>query len=131
MKALEYYLNKYNCAESVFKSHEKKIDSSIATPFGGGIGKTNQICGALTGGLMVLGIKHGRKTNSESQEKAQQVSKKLIEEFTEEFRATTCDDLTGCDLSSEEGQEKFKLPERKEKCKSFVEFVDKYVGENS
>jgi len=131
MKAIDYYLDKYNCAESVFKSHEKDIDSSIATPFGGGVGKTNQICGALAGGLMVLGIKYGRKTNQEPQQKAQYISAKLVTEFSDKFGNTTCNNLTDCDLSTKHGKEKFKLPERREKCKSFVEFVDKFIEENS
>lgn len=130
MKALEYFENKYNCAESVLKANTHKIDTSIATPFGGGIAHTNHICGAITGGLLVIGINTGRKNNLESQETSQNLSKKLIDEFTNEFHATRCDDLTGCDSFTEEGKCKFKLPERRQKCNQFVDFVDKYLKEN-
>lgn len=130
MKALDYYSNKYNCAESVFKSHEESIDCSVATPFGGGVAHTNQLCGALAGGLLVIGLKLGRKTNLESQENAQSMSKKLMEEFEAKFNATSCDDLTGCDSNTEKGKEKFKLPERRKKCMEFVEFVDKFIEDN-
>lgn len=131
MKAIKYFDEKYNCAESVLKSNIDEVNTSIATPFGGGIANTNHICGAITGGLMVLGIKYGRNNNIDSQDHVKKLSKELIIKFQKKFNNTICNSLTLCDLFTQEGKEKFKLPERREKCRQFVDFVDDFISENT
>ena len=37
----------------------------IATPFGGGIGGRGEVCGAVTGAVMAIGLKHGREEPSQ------------------------------------------------------------------
>jgi C_GCAxxG_C_C family probable redox protein len=46
---------------------KSELIPKIATAFGGGIGRCGSLCGALTGGVMAIGIKHG--TNEPSPEK--------------------------------------------------------------
>lgn len=56
----------FNCCESVllgaseFLGVTSELIPKIATGFGGGIGHTGRICGAVTGAVMALGIKYGR-----------------------------------------------------------------------
>ena len=130
MSAKDYFELKYNCAESILKDNIKDANIAIATPFGGGIARTNHICGAITGGLLVIGLKEGRTNNSESQDGAQQLAGFLIEEFRDKFNETKCDCLTGCDLQTDEGKIKFEIPERRKKCSEYVEFVDNFIKEN-
>ncbi|MCP3926923.1 MAG: hypothetical protein GY714_30565 [Desulfobacterales bacterium] len=57
-----------NCAESVFKAILDNLEHdfpeetvALATGFGGGFGLTGNNCGALAGGIMAIGLIHGRK----------------------------------------------------------------------
>ena len=63
---------KLNCAESVLRGvcYAQGIDlpdiaKRMATPFGGGVGRSEDICGALTGGVMAIGVCLGRTTPEE------------------------------------------------------------------
>ena len=66
-KAITYFQSGYNCAQSVLLTLSEYIDPDsknelipkIATGFGGGIGGCGSVCGALTGGVMAVGIKYG------------------------------------------------------------------------
>src|SRR5512138_1672998 len=65
-KVTSKFASGYNCAQSVFFAflEDLEIDPDtalkIASGFGGGIGRRGEVCGAVTGGIMALGAKHGR-----------------------------------------------------------------------
>ena len=49
---------------------ESAPPTRLATPFGGGIGSTHQdLCGAISGGVMVIGALHGRERPDQAREK--------------------------------------------------------------
>jgi len=58
MKAKEYYLQGFNCAEAVTKSRNcpKEVVEAVSN-YGGGIANRGEICGALLGALATLGKK--------------------------------------------------------------------------
>ncbi|MCE5329832.1 C-GCAxxG-C-C family protein [bacterium] len=122
----------FNCAESVLLAiaKELKIRSAsvpkVATGFGAGVGKHGDICGALSGAVMAMGIVEGR-TNPKDQESKTKIYAKtaiLMEEFKKEFGYITCRDLTGCDLLTKEGQDKFSDHKIHEQiCTGFVAFA--------
>ena len=64
--AAKKFLEGYNCAQSVFYSFcddlifDKNIALKMACGFGGGMGRKEEVCGAVTGGIIVLGAKYGR-----------------------------------------------------------------------
>jgi len=88
----------FNCAESVLRGVAEALglpasDSLImaATPFGGGIGRAGAVCGALSGGAMVLGLAHGRTTpNAEQKEIAYGHALRLWQRFVEETGSESC-----------------------------------------
>ena len=103
------FQNGFNCAQSVFASLAKKtklnseIALKIATPFGGGVSHTGNICGAVTGALMGLGAHFGNDIpDREIKYKNYAVGKKFIDSFNEEFGNISCPLLLGLDLSNEE-----------------------------
>ena len=55
----------YNCAQSVIGAFHGELgidfDTSVklASSFGGGMGRLREVCGALTGLFMVVGLKNG------------------------------------------------------------------------
>jgi len=76
---------------------------SVATGFGGGIGKQGEVCGALTGSVMVIGLLNGRKDANDRD--AKQTSYALTSEFIRRFQvengALCCRDLLQLDIDTE------------------------------
>ncbi|MGB9777801.1 MAG: C-GCAxxG-C-C family protein [Candidatus Bathyarchaeales archaeon] len=128
-KAVKLFLEGYNCAQSVlltmfeFWNRENELIPKIATAFGGGIGRCGSICGALTGGVMALGIKYGTNEPSlEKRLKAYEQARKFYKEFERRHGSVFCRELIGYDLSNPKGLEEAN------KAKVFEEKCAKIVG---
>ena len=128
-KAAAYFNQDYNCAQSVLLTMQEfygipKTDliPKIATAFGGGIGRRGSLCGALTGAVMAIGLKHGTdKTVLIEKEKAYQIALKFYDRFTKECGSPFCKELIGYDLTDPENLEKLRKSNvRNEKCSGFV-----------
>lgn len=128
----------FNCSQSVFSAFctGKRIPETaalgIASPFGAGIGRTGGLCGALTGGVMAIGLRHGH-TSAKALRKKESVYL-LTREFLEAFRvrngSTVCKELLGCDLSTPEGFEKAKANDyHHTRCPKFVRDAAAIVAE--
>jgi C_GCAxxG_C_C family probable redox protein len=119
----------YNCAQSVFSGFVEELEISaeaamkVAGGFGGGMARNQEVCGAVTGGIMVLGLLHGRSDN-DSKNKNEVLYPKVQEfmrRFEEEFGSVHCRRLLeGYDLLTVEGREKFKRDNLNERCRLFV-----------
>ena len=80
----------------------------IATPFAGGMARTGEVCGAVVGALMCIGIKHGRDEVGQPDDKAQGLSGEFLRRFRDEMGSIQCRELTGIDLSTPEGLAQFR-----------------------
>jgi len=72
--AVKKFLENYNCAQAVFYAFsddlqfDKNAALKMACGFGAGMGRKEEVCGAVTGGIIVIGAKFGRgKTKIERQ----------------------------------------------------------------
>lgn len=98
--------NTYGCAEValvVLQEHfglPDPADSSAAMALNGGIAYTGGMCGAITGAALATGRLAGRLLPDHAQAKraARQVTQALIADFTREFGAPGCRDLSGYDF---------------------------------
>ena len=127
-KAAKHFLESYNCAQSVLLTMfehwncKSELVPKIATAFGGGIGMCGSVCGALTGGVMAIGIRFGTNEPSmEKRSKAYRMAEKLFKQFEKEHGSVLCRKLVGYDLTNPE--EKKKARESKvfqHKCADFV-----------
>ena len=81
----------------------------MASGFGGGIAGQGEACGALTGGMMALGLLHGRDNADDPDGKTalSDKSKQLVARFQAANSAIRCADITGLDLRTEEGRQAF------------------------
>jgi len=130
--ALSKFEEGYNCAQAVTYAFadevniDKNILMSISTGFGAGIGRKQGICGAVSGAIIVLGAKYGRKEN-ESTEKTETTYSKaqeFIDEFTKEKGTIICSKLLGCNLSTENGRKLFQEKNlKREICFKCVELA--------
>jgi C_GCAxxG_C_C family probable redox protein len=100
----------FNCSQSVFAAlaPELGLDQEtalkIAAPFGGGISRMGETCGAVTGALMAIGLKEGfSEPDPAAKERIYQIGRQLLARFSELHASTRCRDLLGCDLSTPEG----------------------------
>jgi len=97
-KALHYFDNNYNCSQSVLIAFTEELglpeDESlrIASAFGGGIGRQQFTCGAVTGAAMAIGLKFGKGKNDSDEKKAVTYEKTvtLFNEFTRLHGSTNC-----------------------------------------
>ena len=136
-KALDFFKNSYNCSQSVFAAYSEKFGVSeydakkVALGFGGGIGRTQDICGAVTGAIMVLGCRYYDESDIAG-------SKKIVYEKTKEFiskfkninKSVDCLELTGVNMNEEGGMELFKqLKIHENKCNGFVKDVCEILDE--
>jgi C_GCAxxG_C_C family probable redox protein len=83
----------------------------IACGLGAGMGRKEEVCGAVTGGILVLGMLHGRggKDDRSATELTYLKTRKLMEEFAKKRGTYICRQLlSGCELTAEEGQKFFK-----------------------
>jgi len=64
-KAKRLFESGYNCAQAVFCAFsditgmDLETGAKVASSFGGGLGRMREVCGAVSGGAMVLGMVHG------------------------------------------------------------------------
>lgn len=126
-RSRELFDSGYYCAESVLLAiaEEKGIQSvlipRIATGFCSGIARTCGQCGAVSGGIMSLNILTGRDTAEEPVDENYAIVRKLMDMFENKFGSINCKQLTGCDLSTEEGLEAFRKGNLVEQCKDYTE----------
>ena len=91
-KAAELFLQGYNCAQAVAVAFcdvtgmDESFAAKLASPFGGGMGRLREVCGAVSGMLMVLGHLYGYDNSDDDAHKkelyqqVQQIAKKFQEE---------------------------------------------------
>jgi C_GCAxxG_C_C family probable redox protein len=111
------FLEGYNCAQSVFYSFcddlnfDKDTALKLACGFGAGMGRKGEVCGAVSGGIIVIGVKYGRGENSgkTATELTYRKTGEMMDRFIEKHGTVICRELlNGCDLTTEEGQKFFK-----------------------
>jgi C_GCAxxG_C_C family probable redox protein len=99
-----------SCSMAIFSAYAPSLGldaetaASIASPFGAGISRTGDICGAVAGALMVIGLAQRKEDirDAASREKVYELSRRFIAEFTERNGSVMCTDLVGYDLSQED-----------------------------
>jgi C_GCAxxG_C_C family probable redox protein len=110
-QAVALFREGFSCSQAVFAafSSEFGLDHEtslrLSQPFGGGMAHMGEVCGAVAGAFMIIGLKHGR-TKAEDLE-ARDRTYSMMREFVLRFRglhgAIRCPGLIGLDLGTEEG----------------------------
>ncbi len=94
-----------NCAQAVLTAFceelglGKSTALKIALPFGAGMGRTDGICGAVTGAYIVLGLRpYEGLTAVEKKEKVYALVREFNRRFKAVHRSIGCSDLLGYNL---------------------------------
>ena len=127
----------YNCCEAVSEAVIKSRGwqcgclPGLATGMGGGVGHTGRICGAVSGGAMVLGLgvsRMGLKSRQAEKDMANELVTGLIYAFEREFNYVACRDLVGIDFASPAWRDDYRDKGCKERCDHFVRFSAEWVA---
>jgi C_GCAxxG_C_C family probable redox protein len=90
------------------KGIENEFVPRIATVFGGGMARAGEVCGAVIGALMCIGIKHGRDEPKQSDAEGYALTQQFLRRFRDEMGSIRCRELTGIDMSTPEGLKEFR-----------------------
>lgn len=97
-----------NCSQAVFSAYASQlgIDDEaalkLASPFGGGVAHQGNVCGAVTGALMALGLGRGNATTDKKDE-TYRLAEDFIKRFQERHGTILCRELIGHDISTPGG----------------------------
>ena len=114
-KAAELFITGFSCAQSVTAAFCEEYDMEmetglkIACPLGGGCG-LGELCGAISGGAIIVGLKYGQYDLADNESKANCRAKRdeFVDKFIEKNESATCRELLGVDILTEEGEEEYK-----------------------
>lgn len=114
-KALYSFYNGMNCAQSVLTAYadhlkfDPSMALSVASGFGGGMGKLQKTCGVVTGSFMALGIYNSQKhaENIDARNATNTMIQKFTKDFTVKHGSLDCKALLDCDFTTEEGEKQF------------------------
>lgn len=98
----------YSCSQAVIWAFaedfglDKATALRIAEGFGGGMGASGGTCGALTGAMMAIGLKHGRQDADDRDAKAETVrlTRELMRRFKDQHGSLLCKVLIGCEIDT-------------------------------
>lgn len=101
--AKDNFINGQNCAQAVFSAFcditgfDSDIAYRVSSSFGGGMGRLREVCGALSGALMVLGMLEGTYPVTDGEAKAEHYRKiqEIARRFEEEIGSIKCWKILG------------------------------------
>jgi len=99
--AMGYFREGYSCAQAVLLAFceetglTKEQAAMLAAPFGGGMGRLREVCGAFSAALMVMGILEGVSSPDDEQAKADQYAEvqRWAKAFAEQNGSLICREL--------------------------------------
>ena len=102
-KAIELFVNGANCAQAVLVAFadlcglDERTAYRLSAPFGGGLGRQREVCGAVSGMCMVLGFLYGYDDLSDAPAKAEhyRLVQELCGAFKQRFGSIVCRELLG------------------------------------
>jgi C_GCAxxG_C_C family probable redox protein len=137
--AMEKFLAGYNCAQSVVYAYAPDLGLDgetalkVATGLGAGMARHGEVCGAVSGGVLALGLKFGRGglQDRSATEQTYQKTLELMSRFEKQHGSCICRVLIeGCDLRTPEGVRYFKEHDLLHKrCVGCVQTVVEVVAE--
>lgn len=110
--AVDLFRKGFSCSQAILSIYgedlglDRRTAMKIAGAFGGGMDQRGETCGAVTGALMIIGLKHGSigPEDPESKERTYDLSREFIKKFEEKHGTIMCRDLLGYDLATPEGK---------------------------
>jgi C_GCAxxG_C_C family probable redox protein len=135
-QAVEYFKGHYSCSQAMMLTYaphlglDAEIALQLGTGFAGGMGRHGEVCGAVTGAVMVIGLKYGMKNKDDEDARAKtfELVSELFKRFSANHNSVRCRTILGCDISTPEGRELAKTENRfKTLCPEFVRTAAEFL----
>ena len=132
--AIEIFDSGLTCTEAVAMAGMKRLGRQsdliprIATGFGGGLSRTKSVCGALTGGVLVLSAAFGRDKLGDDRDVLVSKVLSLVEGFRARFGGDNCFTLTGLDFNDPAAGGIYRQRVHPQ-CRGYVEYVCERLDE--
>lgn len=133
----------FNCAESVMIRVNRALNLDffnhsclrIASVFGGGVAGCGEVCGAVSGAAMAIGLKLGTSGDEEPEEfslkreKSRNIVKQFVTSFSENWGSIRCEFLLSMDKGemSPVGSQRISNYEIRNRCNEYVSWSSKKV----
>lgn len=139
-KARQNFLDGYNCCQAVLMAYsdiiglDKETAATIASGFGGGMGRMREVCGTVTGMSMVAGFISPAADPSIKEDRTANYA--LVQELAGEFRtengSIVCKELLGLaprsHVESPEPSERTREYYKKRPCQELVACAARIIG---
>lgn len=99
--AQKYFTDGYNCAQAVALAFAEEYGytneqmAALASSFGGGIGRMREVCGALSGAVIIAGLHNGYESPTDADAKAAHYDRvqKVCKAFEAQMGSVICREL--------------------------------------
>lgn len=137
----ELFEQGYNCAQAVAVAFcdltglDTKAAAAMASSFGGGMGRMREVCGAVSGMLMVTGILYGYDTpgDDESKRAHYQRVQNMAAQFRQEAGSIVCREILKNPPSDPSPTPRSEAFYKMRPCTRLVylagEILDRYIAE--
>jgi C_GCAxxG_C_C family probable redox protein len=138
-RARDYFTSGYNCAQAVFLAYrdiaalDEELAATISAPFGGGMGRLREVCGAVSGMTMVAGFLSPNPLPNDNGNKKQCYA--TVQSFAEAFRqengSIVCRELLGLAQQKDDPTPSPRTGEyyKRRPCAEYVAIAARIVGE--
>ncbi len=126
-RAVELFDSGYNCSQAVLAAYAPSLGMTeadalkVASGFGGGMGLSGGICGAISGAFMVIGLKYAAaEPDKAAKVRTYELVRRAMQMFHEQAGSLNCRDLLGFDLSTPEARGRAAEARAFDACTEFV-----------
>ncbi len=142
MKAAELFLSGYNCSQAVLVAFsditglDEAFSAKLSSSFGGGMGRMREVCGAVSGMLMVAGLLYGYEIPGDDVSKKAHYARvqHLAGKFREEVGSIVCREILKNPPSDPNPSPRTAEYYAKRPCARMVltagQILDEYIKEN-
>ncbi|NJD59915.1 MAG: hypothetical protein C3F13_13250 [Anaerolineales bacterium] len=99
---------------------QNELIPRIASGLCSGVARTGGMCGAVSGGILAIGLLLGRDEPVDSIDPCYRAVREFLAQFTQRYGSINCLELTGVHLGTPEGQAGFKEKGQIEQCTGYV-----------
>lgn len=124
-RAIELFMEGKNCSQAVFAAFAPDLGLSeemalaVSIGLGGGVGRMREVCGAISGSAMVVGLKYPELDKTE----VYQLVRQIMDEFKKTNHSIVCKELLGLVEAEKSSTPEARTPEyyKKRPCVKIVE----------
>ena len=141
-KAIELFKSGYNCSQAVVLAFSDLVDIDektlikLANPFGGGISRLREVCGAFSGIAMIMGLLYGYDNvdNIEDKKAIYEEVQSLAARFEKKNGSIICRQLLNLDVKHDNPNPSVRTNEyyQKRPCPELVgsaaEILEEYIN---